>query len=76
MHLISQGIKPKGAQFSAESWHRYLCERFLGAEEVTLPNGNTRIVPHGSSDLDVTEFNEFMAKCEHFAGENGVWLED
>ena len=61
--------------YSAETWHKYFCKRFLGADEIKLPNTKTLIIPHGSSDLDTAEFNEFMEKVEHFAGEHGCYLE-
>lgn len=75
LHEISLGIKPKDTQYSPETWHRYFCQRFLGADEVKLPNEKTLIVPHGSSDLDVGDFNDYMTQVEVFASRHGVYLE-
>jgi hypothetical protein len=72
---IAQELKPQGQQYSSETWHKYFCQRFLGADEVKLPNEKTLIIPHGSSDLDTAEFNDFMTQVEAWAGEHGVYLE-
>lgn len=72
---IAQELKPQGQQYSSETWHKYFCQRFLGADEVKLPNEKTLIIPHGSSDLDTAEFNDFMTQVEVWAGEHGVYLE-
>ena len=72
---IANDIRPRDQSYSSDTWHRYFCQRFLGADEVRVPNEKTLIVPHGSSDLDVQEFNDFMMQVEEFAGRHGVYLE-
>ena len=72
---IAQELKPQGAQYSSETWHKYFCQRFLGADEVKLPNEKTLIIPHGSSDLDTAEFNDFMSRVESFGAEHCVYLD-
>lgn len=76
LHAIAGKLKPTGNEFAPDVWHEYMKSRFLGCEEVTLPNGKTLQIPHSTADLDVAAFNEFMEKVEAWAGEREVWLED
>ena len=75
LHAISDELKPQGQMYSPETWHKYFCQKFLGAQEIKLPNEKTLILPNGSSDLDVPEFNMFMEQVELFAGKHGCYLE-
>jgi len=72
---IATELKPQGQAYSSDTWHRYFCQRFLGADEIALPNQKTLVIPHGSSDLDTGEFNDFMTQVEAWANEHGVFLE-
>lgn len=76
LHLIAEKIKPQGQQYSAEVWHSYFKQRYIGADDVRLPNGKTLVIPKSSADLDVAEFNEYMTQVEVWAAEHEVWLED
>lgn len=75
LHAISEGVPVQGKHHSSEVWHTYFKSKFLGCEEVTLPNGKTMQFPHSSAELDTAEFADFMMKVELWAGEHGVWLE-
>jgi hypothetical protein len=72
---LSVKLKVAGVQYSRQTWHEYMKEKFLGANEITLPNGKTRIISISSADLDKTEFSEYMDKVEHWCGERDVWLD-
>lgn len=76
LHAMADKIKPAGTTFSAETWHRYCASRFLGCDEVILPNGKTLLLPKSTSALDVDEFNNYMTAVEVWANEKGVYLED
>lgn len=73
--MIASEIKPQGAIYSSETFHEYFKQRYLGADEIKLPNGKTIIRPHSTADLSTDEFNAYMEKVELWASEHGVWLE-
>lgn len=77
LHMIAEKVKPaEGITYSAETWHLYFKQRFIGADEVTLPNGKTHLIIKSSSDLDTGEFNDYMQSVEVFAAGRDVYLED
>ena len=75
--LISElaNKKVQGVLYSTDEWHEYLKTRFIGREELKLPNGKTMVRTLDSSNLSVQEFNDYMTAVEAWAGEHGVWLE-
>lgn len=75
-HLIAEKVRPEGQQHSAEVWHQYFKQRFLGMDEVTLPNKKVIQFPKSTSELDTAEFNEFMEKVEHWAMERDIYLDE
>lgn len=75
LHMIAERLKPEGVTHSAEVWHQYFKARFLGMDEFTLPNKKVIQFPKSTTELDVTEFNDYMDKVEHWASEHDVWLE-
>jgi hypothetical protein len=76
LHLIAESLRPGGAEYSADQWHAYMKSRFLGCDDVTLPNGKTLTIPRSSASLDRREFAEYMEQVEAWAAERGVFLED
>lgn len=76
LHVIAEKLRPEGHTFSTETWHRYYASRFLGCDEVRLPNGKTLTIPRSTADLDVSEFNDYMTQVEADANARGVFLED
>lgn len=75
LHDVSEQVKPEWVRYSAEVWHTYFKTKFLGAEEIKLPNGKTIIKPHSSADLDRGEFNDYMTQVEAWAAQRGIVLE-
>lgn len=76
LHQIAEKMRPGGLSYSPETWHTYLKSRFLGCDELALPNGKTMTIPHSTAVLDVAEFGEYMEKVEAWAAERDVWLEE
>jgi len=74
LHQMAEEIKPGGEAYSADSWHTYCKSRWLGCNEIKLPNGKTMLIPHSTADMDVAEFSDYFTKVEAFAAERGVWL--
>ena len=76
LHAAAARLKPQGVSYSPDSYHLYFKSRYLGAEDVPLPNGKTMVVPHSTADLDVTEFSDYYTKVEADLAERGIYLED
>jgi hypothetical protein len=76
LHAIAEQIKPGGKEYSADQWHTYAKSRWLGCDDVPLPNGKVLSIPRSTASLDVAEFGEYMEKVEAWAAERGVWLAD
>lgn len=73
---MADSIKPAGEVYTPETWHTWAKSRFLGCDEIRLPNGKTLQVPKSSADLSTEEFNALMENVEHFANERGVFMDD
>jgi hypothetical protein len=65
-----------GQRYSAETFHVYMKTKYLGADDVKLPNGRVLTIPRSTADLDVEEFAEFYDKVAADCAERGVFLED
>lgn len=76
VHTIAERVRPEGNGYSAEQWHTYFKSRYLGCEDMKLPNGKTIVVPQSSAGLDVVEFATFMERVEAWAAERDVYLAD
>ena len=76
LHVIADRLKPGGRVYSAETWHRYCASKFLGCDEVALPNGKTLVIPRSTAALDVAEFNDYMTAVESWAAEHDVYLDE
>lgn len=65
-----------GQRYSADSFHCYYKSRFLGCDEVTMPNGKTLQIPRSTADLDVAEFSDYFDKVQADAAERGIYLDE
>jgi hypothetical protein len=66
---------PGGQAYSAEQYHTYYKSRFLGCDDVTLPNGRTLAIPRSTADLDVAAFSAYFDQVQADAAERGVYLD-
>lgn len=76
IHLIADNVKPNGQAFGAEQWHTYFKSRFLGCDEIAMPNGKALQIPKSSADLDTSEFADYQTQVEQWASERDVFLAD
>ena len=76
LHLIADGLKPEGKQHSAEVWHVYFKQRFLGVDEVTMPNKKVIQIPKSSAELDTDEFGTYMMQVELWAQERNIFMDE
>jgi hypothetical protein len=65
-----------GQTYSAESFHKYYAGKFLGMDDVKLPNGKVLHIPESTSKLDVAEFGDYFDKVQADANERGVWVDE
>jgi len=73
---VADKLTPQGVSYTPETWHTYFKQRFIGADDVRLPNGKVITQPKSSAELDKHEFAEYMTAVESWAGEHDVWLAD
>jgi hypothetical protein len=66
----------KVGDYSTDSWHLYFKQRFLGQDEVKLPNGKIVQIPKSTADLPVDDMSTYYTKVEQWAAERGVFLGD
>lgn len=76
LHELSSRLRPGGQSYSAEQFHAYYKSRFIGCDDVRLPNGKVLTIPRSSADLDTGEFADYAAQVEADAAERGVYLAD
>lgn len=76
LHVIAEKIRPDGAQYSAETWHQWAKLRFLGGDDIRLPNGKVLVMPKSSAELDIGQFTDFMTQVEAWAVERGAYLDE
>jgi len=76
LHRIADKVRPEGKQYSPESFHAFFKQRFIGMDDVTLPNGKVIPMLKSSADLDKDEFNIYMANVESWAMEREIYLDE
>lgn len=65
---MADKIKTLDGKYSAQVWHEYCKQKFLGCEDIKLPNRKILTYAKSTADLDTSEFSEYCDKVEHFAG--------
>ena len=75
-HKIAEKIRPEGALYSAEQWHNYFKSRFLGCDDIKLPNKKVIHMPRSTADLSTVDFGEYMQQVEQWANEHGVYMDE
>jgi hypothetical protein len=75
LHTMAEKLAPGGRKYSAEQWHVYCKSRWLGCDEIALPNGKTMLVPKSTANLPSDKFAEYVMSVEAWAAERDVYLE-
>lgn len=76
LRMIEEQLAIKGKHFTATCWDEYFKERYLGKEEVELPNGKIITRTVGTSSLDKAGMSEYMLKISAWCSEHSVILPD
>ena len=69
-------VPVQGVMYSAESWATYFKSKFIGCEEIPLPNGQVINRPISTTTLDKSAFSEYMTQIEAWAAQHGILLTD
>lgn len=75
IHGIEAKVHPKGIAYSDEVWSLFFKGKFLGREEVKLPNGKIIETICHTAHLSVEEMAQFITQVEAWAADHGVFLE-
>lgn len=75
LHMLADKLKPDGKVYTPEIYHEYFKSRFIGVDEIVLPNKKVIHRVKSSAELDVSQFAEYMEQVEQFAAERGVYLD-
>lgn len=57
----------EGRQYDLETWKEFFRQRFIGTEEITMPDGKRIERGISTTTLNVHEFSDFMTKIEEYA---------
>jgi hypothetical protein len=79
LHEISEKVKVNNKQqryYPVNVWHEYFKSRFIGCDEMMLPNRHSLILPISTTTLDKAQFGNYMTQVEAWAAERGIYLED
>lgn len=76
LHEIADHLKPQGVSYTAETWHEYFKQRYLGAEEIALPNGKTIQRAQSTASLDKSEMVDYVTKVEMWAAQHGLYAQE
>ena len=73
---LSDKLRPGGQVYSPTQYHLYYKQKFIGATDYPMPNGEVLTIPNSSAELDVAQFSEYMEQVEADAAERGVYLDE
>lgn len=64
---IAESARPGGRQYDNEFWKEYIRRKFIGTEDMTLPDGTRIERGISTSALSVGEFAELIDKVQAWA---------
>jgi len=71
---ISERLPVQGVVHTSEVWAEYFKIRFIGKDEMVLPNGKRVERAISTTTLDKVAFAEYMTRIEVWAAEHGILL--
>lgn len=70
---LSMGVWVDGKQFGADVWHEYFKRRFLGCDDLILPDGTQSTITHSTTKLNTQEMAEYQNQIQAWAAvEHGM----
>lgn len=70
------GYPVQGRTYDADAWHEYFKGKYIGKEEIRLPNGEALTRTLSTTTLDVGAFGDYMTQVEAWAANRGILLGD
>lgn len=64
---IADAAEIDGRRFSTDTWHTFFRGKYIGHEDITLPDGQVIHQPISSTKLTTAEFNAYMEAIEAYA---------
>jgi len=64
---ISEGARPNDKQYGSDTWHEFFKAKYIGTEEIELPDRRRIERPISTTALSVSEFAEYMTRVEAYA---------
>jgi hypothetical protein len=71
---VSERLKVDGKSIDSDAWHEWFKKRFLGADEIRLPNGEIMIRIRRTADLPEDAFSDYLSRVEEWSRDRNVWL--
>jgi hypothetical protein len=77
VYKIAENVRVGADIFSGKAWHLHFKSKFLGCDDIPMPDGTVMTVARSSADEDSPEFAEYMTKVEAWAAtEHNVYLDE
>jgi hypothetical protein len=57
---IAERVHPDGQSFTMEAWKELACSKFIGTEDIVLPDGSRRTRALSTSSLSVGQFADLI----------------
>lgn len=71
LHALLQDVAANawvdGKQFDLDTWKEFFRRKFIGTEEIPMPDGSRIERGVSTTTLDVAAFSEFMTQIEEYA---------
>lgn len=72
---IAEQVWLDGRRFSADMWHEYFKQQFIGCDERVLPNGEIQKIGLSTTQLNTQQMADYQTRIEAWAAEQGVIFE-
>ena len=66
----------QGKRWSKREWHEMFKDMYIQPDIVTLPDGRRKVCDPHSSEMDTSEFQDYVTKVEVWCGERNVYLDE
>jgi len=77
LSLIAEQLLVGGKhKYTSNCWHVYFRQRYLGCEDIKLPNGMIVAMPNSTASLTNEEFGIYLDRIQAWCSEHGVVLPD
>ena len=72
---IAEQVWLDGRRYSADVWHEYFKQQFIGCDERVLPSGEIQKIGLSTTKLNTQQMADYQTRIEAWAAEQGVIFE-